>query len=309
MMSLKNKKIVVTGGAGFLGKWLVRSLKNEKPGKITVPLSKDYDLRNGSSCVKLFKGHDIVIHLAARVGGIGLNQDHPGQLFYDNAMMGLNVLESARKAGVEKVLIVGTACSYPKYCPVPFREEDYWLGELDEVTGVYGMAKKMLLVAAKAYCTEYGLKIVYPILTNLYGPEDHFDPKYGHVIPALITRMVEAKKKHSKNFSVWGSGSATREFLFIEDAANGLIRILKNCESTDPINLGTGQETSIRDLVLLLKNIIGYHGNIVWDPTKPDGQPRRCLDVSKISKETGFVSATTLEEGLRKTVDWYLNQL
>lgn len=306
MMDIKRKNILVTGGSGFLGSWVVEKLKKEGVKKITIPRSSKFDLREKNVCFDLVRGQDVIIHLAADVGGIGLNEEHPGKLFYDNASMGINLLEAARVQKVEKVVIIGTACSYAKYSPIPFREEDFWLGFPDEITGVYGMAKKMLLVQLQAYKKEYGLNSIYLILVNLYGPGDNFDPKYGHVIPSLINRMIEAKNKKQKKFSVWGTGSATREFLYAEDAARGIILALKNYNDTDPVNLGTGKEISIKDLVMLLSRIVKFDGEIVWDITKPDGQPRRCLDTTRAFENFGFRSSTSLEMGLKKTVDWYL---
>lgn len=290
-----------------MGSWVVEKLKKEGAKNITVPRAKEFDLREKKVCDRLAKNQEIIIHLAADVGGIGLNEEHPGKLFYDNASMGIHLLEAARKNNAEKFVIIGTACSYAKYTPVPFREEDFWLGYPDETTGVYGMAKKMLLVQAQAYKKEYGLNSIYLILVNLYGPRDNFDPRYGHVIPSLIYRMIQSKKNNEKNFSVWGSGSATREFLFVEDAARAIVSALKNYDSEQPVNIGTGEETSIRDLVLLLKKIIKYDGEIVWDPTKPDGAPRRCVDTSKAQKKFGFRTTTNLKKGLKKTINWYLN--
>ncbi len=305
MLKIRNKRILVTGGAGFLGSSVVRQLQEEGAKYITVPRSNQFDLTRIEICKKIVRKQDILIHLAAYVGGIGLNRDHPGKLFFDNASMGINLLEAARMAQVEKVVIIGTACSYAKYCPVPFTEEDFWLGYPDEVTGVYGMAKKMLLVQAQAYRKEFSLNTIYLILTNLYGPADHFDPQYGHVIPSLIARMFVAKKKKQKRFTVWGTGVATREFLYVEDAARGILAALKKYDGEDPINLGSGEEISIKDLVLYLQKIIDYHGEIVWDTTKPDGQPRRSLSTSQAYKLFGFSAQISLIEGLKKTVDWY----
>lgn len=305
MVNIKKKNILVTGGAGFLGSWVVTRLKKGGVKKITIPRSHQFDLRKKAVCDRVVAHHDILIHLAADVGGIGLNEEHPGKLFYDNAAMGIHLLEAARKHHLEKVLIVGTACSYAKYTPIPFREEDFWLGFPDEITGVYGMAKKMLLVQAQAYRKEYGLNTIYLILVNLYGPDDNFDPRYGHVIPALIHRMLQAQKKKQKKFTVWGTGGATREFLYVKDAAEGIVSALKNYDGRDPINLGTGREISIKDLVLMLKKIIKYDGKIVWDPAKPDGQPRRCVDVTQAKMKFGFTATTSLEEGLKNTIEWY----
>lgn len=289
-----------------MGSWVVEKLKKEGVKDIFIPRSSIYDLREKSKCMEITKGQDIVIHLAADVGGIGLNEKHPGKLFYDNAIMGINLLEASRVNKIEKVVIIGTACSYAKYSPIPFREEDFWLGFPDEITGVYGMAKKMLLVQAQAYKKEYNLNSVYLILVNLYGPGDNFDPLYGHVVSSLIYRMIEAKNKKQKKFLVWGTGSATREFIYVEDAARGIIMAAKNYSDTKPVNLGSGREISIRELVLLLAEIIRYDGEIVWDSAKPDGQPRRCLDTSKALENFGFKAKISLENGLKKTVDWYM---
>lgn len=306
MIDIKRKKILVTGGSGFLGSCVVGQLVREGAKNITIPRSFQFDLREKGVCRKLLKDQDIVIHLAADVGGIGLNVEHPGKLFYDNASMGINLLEAARVNKTQKVVIIGTACSYAKYSPIPFREEDFWLGYPDEITGVYGMAKKMLLVQSQAYKKEYGLNSIYLILVNLYGPGDNFDPRYGHVIPSLIHRMIEAKNKKHRKFIVWGTGSATREFLYVEDAARAIISALKNYNDTEPVNLGTGREISIKDLVLLLQKIIKYNGDIVWDPAKPDGAPRRCVDTTRAWKYFGFKASTSFSKGLEKTVKWYL---
>lgn len=309
MFDLKNKHIVVTGGAGFLGSRVVKDLQKEGALRIKIPRSAEFDLRKQWVCQAVVKECDVLIHIAAHVGGIGLNQAHPGQLFYDNAVMGIHLLEEARRAGVQKTLIIGTACAYPKYCPVPFHEGDLWEGYPDEVTGVYGLAKKMLLVQAQAYRQEYGFNAIFLIPVNLYGPFDTFDKEHGHVIPSLILRMCEAKKKHQKKFVVWGSGTATREFLYVEDAACGIVQALKYYDDGDPVNLGTGEEISIKDLVLLLKKIINYQGEIVWDATKPDGQPRRSVDVNRAKAKFGFTAGTSLEEGLKKTLAWYLKNV
>jgi GDP-L-fucose synthase len=308
MTSLRNKKIVVTGGHGFLGSWVVKRLKKESPQDIFIPRSQEFDLREKAVCEKVVAGQDIIVHIAAHVGGIGLNKEHPGQLFYDNATMGIHLLEAARKAHVKKMLIIGTACSYPKYCAVPFQEKDFWLGYPDEVTGIYGLAKKMLWVQAKAYRDEYGFNAIYIILVNLYGPGDSFDPINGHVIPALIMRMFEAKRRKQKKFTVWGSGQATREFVYIKDAAEGIVSALKKYDGVEPVNIGTGKEISVRDLVSLLKKTIGYGGEIVWDSSKPDGQPRRVVDTSQAKNLFGFEAKTDLASGLKKTVEWYLRQ-
>jgi len=308
-MTLKNKRILVTGGGGFFGSWVVKKLQSAGAKEIVVPRSSKFDLRKREVCESLVEGMDIVFHLAAHVGGIGLNKDHPGQLFYDNALMGIHLIDEARKAGVQKMLVVGTACSYPKYCPVPFREEDLWNGYPDEITGVYGLAKKMLLIQSQAYRKEYGFPCIYVIPGNLYGPGDTFEQQYGHVVPSLILRMVEAKKKKKKEFVVWGSGVATREFLYIEDGAEALVRAMERYDGHEPVNVGTGREISIRDLVFLLQSIIGFTGEIVWDPSQPDGQPRRSLDIERAKNWFGFTAKTSLETGLKKTVEWYLKKV
>ncbi len=308
-MTLKNSRVLVTGGAGFLGSWVVKRLKKEQVKEIIIPRSKDADLRDKDVCRTLVSDVDVIFHLAAHVGGIALNKAHPGQLFYDNAMMGIQLIEEARIAGVDKMLVVGTACSYPKYCPVPFREEDLWNGYPDETTGVYGLAKKMLLVQAQAYRQEYKFNCIYMIPGNLYGPGDNFHETYGHVIPSLIMRMVEAKKKKHKEFLVWGSGVATREFLYGEDAAEALVTAMKTYDGGEPINIGTSREISIRDVVVLLKSIIGFNGDIVWDPSKPDGQPRRSFETTRAKEWFGFTAKTPLEVGLKRTVEWYLKQI
>lgn len=309
MLSLKNKRILVTGGGGFLGSWVVKELQKHEAKDIFVPRSQEHDLRHEDVCRKVVQNQDLIVHIAAHVGGIGLNKAHPGQMFYDNASMGIHLLEEARLAGVAKMLIIGTACSYPKYCAVPFHEEDFWSGYPDEVTGVYGLAKKMLLVQAQAYRKEYGFNAIYLMLVNLFGPGDNFDPANGHVIPSLIMRMTEAKRMRHKKFVVWGTGTATREFIYVADAARGIVAALINYNSEEPVNLGTGREISIKDLVHHIKDVVGYKGEIVWDPTKPDGQPRRVVDTSRAKTRFGFVATTPLEEGLKETYKWYLKNV
>lgn len=303
----QNKKIVVTGGAGFLGSHVVRVLRKKGATEIFVPRSKAYDLREKAVCARLVKKSDIVIHLAGNVGGIGYNKDNPGTLFYDNLVMGVHLMEEARKAGVDKFIAIGTVCAYPKFTPVPFKEEDLWNGYPEETNAPYGLAKKMLLVQAEAYRQQYGFNAIFLLPVNLYGPEDNFDPKYSHVIPALIKKIVEAKERSDAEVIVWGSGKPTREFLYVNDAAEAIVLATEKYNKSDPVNLGSSFEISIRNLAILIKKFVGFEGKIVWDTTKPDGQPRRKLDTSKAEKEFGFKSKTEFEEGLRKTIQWYYN--
>lgn len=306
-MKLKNKKIVVTGGAGFLGSHVVERLMQIGIGKdqIFVPRSREFDLRNLEACKRVVAGVDVVIHLAANVGGIGKNQREPGALFYDNLIMGVQLMEAARLAGVRKFVSVGTICEYPKFTPVPFKEEDLWNGYPEETNAPYGLAKKMLLVQGLAYKQQYGFNAIHPMLVNLYGPGDNFDPKDSHVIPALIRKFIQAKDAKRSSVEVWGSGNATREFLYVHDAAEGIILATENYNGQEPINLGTGIETPIKDVVELISSIVRYKGHILWNSDKPDGQPRRQLDVSKARKLFGFEAKTGLRKGLEKTIDWY----
>jgi len=304
----KEKKILVTGGAGFLGSFIVEKLVEEKkvkPSNIRIPRSKNMDLKVWENCINAVKGMDIVIHLAARVGGIGFNREFPATLFYDNAIMSIQLMEAARQESVKKFVAIGTVCAYPKYTPVPFREEDFWNGYPEETNAPYGIAKKMLLVQAQAYRKQYGFNAIYLVPVNLYGPRDSFDPEYSHVIPALIKKMVDAKLEGKEEVVVWGTGKASREFLYVEDAAEGILLATERYDKSDPINLGVGKEISIKDLVDLIAGLIGYKGRILWDTTKPDGQPRRCLETSKAEKEFGFKATTDLETGLLKTIRWY----
>lgn len=302
------KKIVVTGGSGFLGQYVVKELtkRGAKSRNIFIPRSRDYDLRDKENCVKITKGQDVVIHLAANVGGIGYNKEFPGTLFYDNISMGVHMMEEARKNGVEKFIAVGTICSYPKYTSVPFHEDDLWNGYPEETNAPYGLAKKMLLVQGQAYRQQYGFNAITFLLVNLYGPGDNFDPESSHVIPALIKRFVEGRDKKEKEVVVWGSGEPTREFLYVEDAARGIVLAAENYNKPDPVNLGSSFEISIADLAQMIADLVGYKGSIIFDTTKPDGQPRRLLDVSKAKKEFGFQAKTTLETGLKKMINWYL---
>lgn len=301
------RKVVVTGGAGFLGSHVVRKLQERGCREITVPRSRDYDLREQAAIVRLYEQTkpDLVIHLAAVVGGIGANMRHPGQFFYDNAIMGIQLIEQARHFGVEKCVVVGTVCAYPKLTPVPFREEDLWNGYPEETNAPYGLAKKMLLVQAQAYRQEYGFNAIYLLPVNLYGPGDNFHPETSHVIPGLICKFVEAVETGQQEVVAWGTGKASREFLYVEDAAEAIVLAVERYEKPDPVNLGAGFEISISDLTHLIAKLTGFTGTITWDATKPDGQPRRCLDTSKAEQEFGFKAITPFEDGLLKTVQWY----
>jgi len=301
----KGKNILVTGGAGFLGSHVVDKLVNDRnvePRRIIIPRSRQFDLRKPEDCRRLVKNVDLVIHLAARVGGIGFNQKYPGSLFYDNTMMGLNMIESARTANVKKFVQVGTVCAYPKYAPIPFKEEDIWNGYPEETNAPYGVAKKSLLVMAQAYRQQYGMNIIYLLPVNLYGPRDNFDPDSSHVIPALIRKFVD---KENNEVTVWGTGKASREFLYVEDAAKGIVLASERYDKSTPVNLGTGQEVTVRDLVGLIARLSSFTGKIKWDASRPDGQPRRMLDTTKALEEFGFRATTSLEDGLKKTIDWY----
>jgi len=308
-IEIKNKKILVTGGAGFLGKYVVSELRKNGAVKenIVIPRSNENDLRNFDVCNSLLKDTDIVIHLAARVGGIGFNQKYPGALFYDNAIMGINIIEASRINNVEKVVLVGTVCSYPKYTPTPFKEESLWDGYPEETNAPYGVAKKALLVQAQSYRAQYGMDIIYLIPVNFYGPGDHFDLEDSHVIPALIRKFVEAKERNDNEVIVWGTGNVSREFLYVEDAARGIVSATLIYNKPDPVNLGTGEEIKIKDLVELIKDMVGYECKIVWDKSKPDGQPRRRLDTTKAFDKFNFRPDTSLEKGIYNTIQWYQN--
>jgi GDP-L-fucose synthase len=302
-----DKKILITGGAGFFGSEVVRQLREKGVHKedLLIPRSKDIDLRKWENCARVVRDRDIVIHLAARVGGIGYNQAYPADLFFDNAIMGIQLIEAARQQNVEKCIVAGTICAYPKFTPVPFREENLWEGYPEETNAPYGLAKKMLLVQSQAYRDQYGFNSIYLLPVNLYGPGDNFDPSSSHVIPALIKKFTEAKMERKPYVDVWGTGAASREFLYVDDAARGLILAAEQYNKSDPVNLGSGMEISIRDLVDLINELTGYHGEIRWDTTKPDGQPRRCLDVSRAKQEFGFEAKMPFKEGLKRTIAWY----
>ncbi|NOU92960.1 NAD-dependent epimerase/dehydratase family protein [Paenibacillus sp. LMG 31456] len=307
-MKLTNKNIVVTGGAGFLGSHVVDKLHQIGCGNISVPRSKNYDLRTETGIVAMLNEAkpDIIIHLAAVVGGIGANRENPGKYFYDNLMMGTQLIEQSRLFGVEKFVAIGTICAYPKHTPVPFSEEDLWIGYPEETNAPYGLAKKMMLVQSQAYREQYDFNSIYLLPVNLYGPKDNFDPRTSHVIPALIKKCVDAKVNKESSIIVWGSGNATREFLYVEDAAEGIVLATESYNKSEPINLGAGHEISIKDLVEKIAEMTGFDGEIIWDSTKPDGQPRRSLDTSRAQNEFGFKSKTNFDLGLEKTIQWYI---
>jgi len=307
MGSFDSKKVVVTGGDGFLGRYVVEKLREAGCKNVFVSRSKEYDLTKEVDIIGMLGAAepDIIIHLAAVVGGIGANREHPGSFFYRNLIMGVQLMEQARIRGVSKFVTAGTICSYPKFTPVPFKEEDIWNGYPEETNASYGLAKKMLIVQAQAYRAEYNFNAINPMLVNLYGPGDNFDPASSHVIPALILKCVEAIEAKEDKIDVWGTGKATREFLYVEDAAEAIVLATEKWNDSDPINIGTGKEISIKDLVELIVEICGFEGEIVWDASKPDGQPRRCLEVSNAKKHLGFVARMDFETGLRRTIDWY----
>lgn len=300
----KNKKILITGGHGFVGSHLVRQLR-KLGAKIYAPSSWSLDLRIQDNCRLAVQGKDIVIHLAAKVGGIGFNIAHPAEMFYDNVIMGVHLMEEARLAHVQKFVALGTICAYPKYTPVPFKEENLWNGYPEETNAPYGLAKKMSLVQAQAYRQQYNFNAIYLLPVNLYGPGDKFDPNISHVIPALIKKIAGAKRQNKNSIEVWGSGKATREFLYIDDAIKGIILATEKYNKSDPINLGAGFEISIKDLVGLISDLIGYKGKIIWDRSMPDGQPRRKLDTTKALQEFGFKAKTDFKKGLKETIRWY----
>jgi GDP-L-fucose synthase len=311
-----DKRVLVTGGSGFLGSFVVGKLRKRGAVQVIVPRSVDYDLRNINVIRQLLQDAsspaiDIIIHLAARVGGIGANQTHPADYFYDNLIMGVQLLHEAWRAGVGKFVAIGTVCAYPKFAPVPFKEEDLWNGYPEETNAPYGLAKKMLLVQSQAYRHQHGFNSIFLLPVNLYGPGDNFDLETSHVIPALIRKLIEAKKvaDHRPSVTVWGSGNPTREFLYIEDAAEGILLATEHYNDSNPVNLGSGMEISIKELVHLLARLIDFDGEIVWDRSKPDGQPHRRLDISKAQELFGFRASTPLEEGLTRTIDWYLKEL
>lgn len=303
----QGRRVILTGGAGFLGRHVVERLTQRGLRQVFVIRSKDYNLTQEQDVEKLYRDFpcDMVIHLAAVVGGIGANQKNPGKFFYDNLMMGTMLMEYARRNKVKKFVAVATICAYPKYTPVPFREEDLWNGYPEETNAPYGLAKKMLLVQSQAYRQQYGFNSIVLFPVNLYGPGDNFDLESSHVIPALIRKFLEARETKRKEVLLWGTGSPSREFLYVEDAAEAILLAAEKYDKSEPINVGSGMEIKIKDLAELLKNLVGYSGKIVWDSSKPDGQPRRILDVTKAEREFGFKAKTNFEEGLRTTFQWY----
>ena len=307
MGCLTGRRVLVTGGAGFLGRHVCLALEDFAPGEVIVPRSADCDLRVQAAVQALMRRSqpDVVIHLAAVVGGIGANRRNSGRFFYENAIMGLHLMEAARQCGVEKFVGVGTICSYPKHTPVPFREQDLWQGYPEETNAPYGLAKKMLLVQAQAYREQYGFNAITLLPVNLYGPHDNFDPADSHVIPALIRKAIEAREERRAWIDVWGTGTASREFLFVRDAARAVALAADGYDAPEPVNLGSGEEIRIADLVTLICELCGFEGEVRWDPTKPDGQPRRCLDTSRAREQFAFVASTSLREGLLETIEWY----
>jgi len=303
----EDKRVLVTGGEGFLGSYILDRLKELGPRDIFVPKIEDYDLTKIDAIRDLYTkaGPDIIIHLAAKVGGIGLNKEKPAELFYDNLMMGVQLIDEARRVGVEKFVALGTICCYPKFTPAPFKEEHLWDGYPEETNAPYGLAKKMLLVQAQSYYQQYNFNTIFLMPVNLYGPRDNFNPESSHVIPAIIKKCFDAIKEGKDKITVWGTGTPTREFLYAADAAEGILLAAEKYNKPDPVNLGSGYEISIKDLVELIREFTGFKGQVVWDSSKPDGQPRRMLDVSKAEKEFGFNAKTNFLKGLKDTIDWY----
>jgi GDP-L-fucose synthase len=304
----ENRRVVVTGGHGFLGSFVVEKLRASGAKEVVVPRSNTHDLRIQTEALRLYRDSkpDIFIHLAAVVGGIGANRENPGRFFYDNAIMGLNVIEAARIASIEKFVCVGTICSYPKFTPVPFREEDFWNGYPEETNAPYGLAKKMLLVQLQSYREQYGMNGIYLTPVNLYGPRDNFDLESSHVIPALIRKCLEAKETGAPEIEAWGTGNATREFLYVEDAAEAIVLAAEKYSKPELVNLGSGEELSVRDLLETIRAVTGSSAKVRWNASKPDGQPRRCLDTTRAAAEFGWRAITPLRTGLQKTVDWYV---
>ncbi len=307
MIITKDTKIVVTGGAGFLGSAVTQELARRGAQQVVSPRRKEFDLVHEADVVRLYETHrpDVVLHLAAVVGGIGANRENPGSFYYQNMVMGALLMEHARRAGVQKFVAIGTICAYPKFTPVPFKEEDLWSGYPEETNAPYGIAKKALLVQAQAYRDQYGFNAIYLLPVNLYGPRDNFDPKSSHVIPALIKKFVEAVERRDEVVEVWGTGRATREFLYVDDAAQGIVLATEHYDGPEPVNLGAGFEISIKDLAECIARLTGFKGRLVWNTSLPDGQPRRCLDTTRAERFFGFRARTPFEEGLARTIEWY----
>ena len=307
MLSLQDKNILVTGGNGFLGKQVVDQLcqAGATIGRISTPRSRELDLVKWESCQQAVKNQDVVVHLAAHVGGIGLNREKPAELFYDNLMMGTQLIHAAYQEGVEKFVCVGTICAYPKFTPVPFKEDDLWNGYPEETNAPYGIAKKALLVQLEAYRQQYGFNGIYLLPVNLYGPEDNFDTRSSHVIPALIRKVYEAQERGDKQLMAWGDGSPTREFLYSTDAARGIVMATQSYNEAAPVNLGTNHEVKIKDLVETICELMGFEGEIVWQTDQPNGQPRRCLDTQRAKEKFDFVAETEFRQGLKNTIEWY----
>jgi GDP-L-fucose synthase len=305
MIDWSKKNVLITGGKGFLGSFIVDLLQRKKAKRIIAPTSKECDLTKISNCKRVVQDVDIVFHLAAKVGGIGLNREKPAELFYDNLLMGIQLMNEAKKANVEKFIALGTICSYPKFTPLPFSEESIWDGYPEETNAPYGLAKKMLLVQSQAYRQQYNFKSIVVFPTNLYGPKDNFDPDSSHVIPALILKIHNANKSNFKTISLWGDGSPTRDFLYVEDAARGIILAAEKYDDIQPINLGSGQEVSIKDLIITISKLMHYKGTINWDTSKPNGQPRRCVSTKRAEEKLSFRTSVNLKEGLRRTIKWF----
>ena len=305
--NLQEKRITITGGKGFLGKHLIKAFQNRGCNKITIADLPEYNLIDINDVKRLYTetNPDIVVHLAAKVGGIGFNQQNPGALFYENIMMGVQLIHEGYRYGLEKFVALGTICAYPKFTPVPFKEDDIWNGYPEETNAPYGLAKKMMLVQSQAYREQYGFNSIFLLPVNLYGPGDNFDPNSSHVIPALIKKCVDARHRGEESVEVWGTGQATREFFYVEDAAQAIVDATEKYNKSEPVNIGAGFEISIKDLVELIVELTRYQGKIIWNTTKPDGQPRRMLDTSRAYEEFGFKSKTDFREGLKKTIDWY----
>jgi len=311
MSFCEGKRILVTGGGGFLGKRVVDKLRAESPSSIFIPRRSEYDLVEQKNVARVYEDArpDIVVHIAAEVGGIGANRANPGRFFYNNLMMSTQLMEYGRRFGVEKFVAIGTICAYPKFTPIPFKEENLWDGYPEETNAPYGMAKKMLLVQAQAYRQQYGFNAIYLLPVNLYGPEDNFDPETSHVIPAMIKKCVDAVNKNSSEIVLWGTGTPSREFLYVDDAAQAIVLATERYNGADPVNIGSGMEITIKDLAQLIAKLTNFKGRLVWDPAQPDGQPRRALDVSKAETFFGFRARTPFEEGLRRTINWYKSKL